>query len=210
MSLITYATPFDEINEGSEIDKKRRNHTIKRPLKSSMGKLPNITFSDETDGLADFTPPPHPLIMKQTEPNVKDGSDMNEYIREGFQEEQSASNYPQKYEEKPMSKMQQHDQFMKNFKNYNKQTNEHSANTQKQGLDSGVTNFGSQCSKYYNSQGEEQSELNKKLSYMIQLLEEQKSVKTDGVVEDVILYSFLGVFMIFLAESFTKVGKYVR
>ena len=95
----------------------------------------------------------------------------------------------------------------KNFKNYNSQTNAHSANTHKRGLDGA---YSSQGSKYYNSHDEEQSELTKKINYMIQLLEAQKSVKTDGVVEDVILYSFLGVFMIFLVESFTKVGKYVR
>ena len=45
---------------------------------------------------------------------------------------------------------------------------------------------------------------------MIQLLETQKSEKTEGVIEDVVLYSFLGIFVIFLVESFTKVGKYVR
>ena len=42
------------------------------------------------------------------------------------------------------------------------------------------------------------------------MLENQKNEKTDGVLEDVILYSFLGIFMIFLVESFTKAGKYVR
>ena len=42
------------------------------------------------------------------------------------------------------------------------------------------------------------------------LKDSKKSEKTDGVLEDVILYSFLGIFMIFLAESFTKSGKYVR
>ena len=45
---------------------------------------------------------------------------------------------------------------------------------------------------------------------MIKLLEDQKHEKTEGVFEDVILYSFLGIFMIFLVESFTKAGKYVR
>lgn len=49
-----------------------------------------------------------------------------------------------------------------------------------------------------------------KLNYMINLLEEQQDEKTGNVAEEVILYSFLGVFIIFVVDSFTKIGKYVR
>lgn len=50
----------------------------------------------------------------------------------------------------------------------------------------------------------------KKLNYMIHLLEEQKDDKTGNATEEILLYSFLGVFMIFLVDSFTRAGKYVR
>ena len=50
----------------------------------------------------------------------------------------------------------------------------------------------------------------KKINYMIQLLEEQHDEKTNNVTEEIVLYSFLGVFMIFIVDSFAKVGKYVR
>ena len=49
-----------------------------------------------------------------------------------------------------------------------------------------------------------------KLNYMINLLEEQQDQKTGSVTEEVVLYSFLGVFIIFVIDSFSKVGKYVR
>lgn len=49
-----------------------------------------------------------------------------------------------------------------------------------------------------------------KLNYIINLLEEQQDQKTNNVTEEVILYSFLGVFIIFVVDGFTKVGKYVR
>jgi len=49
-----------------------------------------------------------------------------------------------------------------------------------------------------------------KLNYMINLLEEQQEQKTGSVTEEVVLYSFLGVFIIFVVDSFTKVGKYTR
>jgi hypothetical protein len=51
----------------------------------------------------------------------------------------------------------------------------------------------------------------KKLNYMISLLEDQKDEKTDNVTEEVILYSFLGIFIIFIADTFVRAGnKYVR
>tara|TARA_B100002051_G_scaffold267095_1_gene295098 strand:- start:278 stop:769 length:492 start_codon:yes stop_codon:yes gene_type:complete len=52
--------------------------------------------------------------------------------------------------------------------------------------------------------------LMKKLDYMIHLLEEQQDERTGHVTEEVILYSFLGVFVIFVVDSFARAGKYVR
>ena len=45
---------------------------------------------------------------------------------------------------------------------------------------------------------------------MIHLLEEQNDEKTANVTEELILYMFLGVFIIFVLDSFAKIGKYVR
>ena len=47
-----------------------------------------------------------------------------------------------------------------------------------------------------------------KLNYMIHLLEEKQDEKTNNVTEEVILYSFLGVFIIFIVDSFSRIGKY--
>ena len=49
-----------------------------------------------------------------------------------------------------------------------------------------------------------------KINYMINLLEEQQDEKTNNVTEEVVLYSFLGIFIIFVVDSFARVGKYVR
>ncbi len=53
-------------------------------------------------------------------------------------------------------------------------------------------------------------ELMTKLNYMIHLLEENKDEKTQNVTEELVLYMFLGVFVIFVVDSFAKVGKYTR
>jgi len=54
------------------------------------------------------------------------------------------------------------------------------------------------------------NELMKKLNYMIHLLEEQQDEKTENVTEELILYLFLGVFVIFVVDSFARAGKYTR
>ena len=53
-------------------------------------------------------------------------------------------------------------------------------------------------------------ELLEKLNYMIHLLEEQQDEKTGHIMEEIILYSFLGIFIIFIVDSFARAGKYVR
>ena len=49
-----------------------------------------------------------------------------------------------------------------------------------------------------------------KLNYMINLLEEQQDERIGNVTEEVVLYSFLGIFIIFIVDSFARVGKYTR
>tara|TARA_B110000285_G_C14869707_1_gene488562 strand:+ start:202 stop:780 length:579 start_codon:yes stop_codon:yes gene_type:complete len=49
-----------------------------------------------------------------------------------------------------------------------------------------------------------------KLNYMIHLLEDQQDEKTNNVTEELVLYLFLGVFVIFVVDSFARAGKYTR
>jgi len=58
--------------------------------------------------------------------------------------------------------------------------------------------------------GDNSQILIEKLNYMINLLEEQQDQKTGNATEEVVLYSFLGIFIIFIVDSFTRVGKYTR
>lgn len=66
------------------------------------------------------------------------------------------------------------------------------------------TNVSHPFSQYNNNENEL---LTKKLNYMINLLEEQKDEKTHTITEELILYCFLGIFVIFLIDSFVKIGK---
>lgn len=54
------------------------------------------------------------------------------------------------------------------------------------------------------------SELLKKLDNILHILEEQHEEKVSYITEELILYIFLGVFVIYVLDSFVKVGKYSR
>jgi hypothetical protein len=49
-----------------------------------------------------------------------------------------------------------------------------------------------------------------KINYMIYLLEQQQNEKTNHITEEFVLYTFLGVFIIFIVDGFSRGGKYVR
>lgn len=54
------------------------------------------------------------------------------------------------------------------------------------------------------------NKLMEKINYMIHILEEQQHEKTSNITEEFILYTFLGVFIIFVVDSFSRSGKYTR
>jgi hypothetical protein len=54
------------------------------------------------------------------------------------------------------------------------------------------------------------TELLKKLNNILYLLEEHHEEKKGYITEELILYIFLGVFIIYVLDSFIRIGKYVR
>lgn len=60
------------------------------------------------------------------------------------------------------------------------------------------------------SPGMSQDKVLEKLNYMIHLLEEQKHEQTHHITEEFLLYTFLGVFIIYIVDSFSRAGKYIR
>ena len=54
------------------------------------------------------------------------------------------------------------------------------------------------------------NKLMERINYMVHLLEEQQHEKTANVTEEFLLYTFLGVFVIYVVDTFSRNGKYVR
>lgn len=222
MSLAMYAAPFNEnsnnnnndMNE-SEIEKKRvaRNKTQKRypketinsdKVNSVLDEIHNTVAEDEEPGLGDFKPPPMP-----------ESSGVGKTIAtENMQNMISAQNIFRVSGKapEPINNDYGKDLDLNNFKmNYgdNKSIEDY-YNTMLPGYKNPVNK------QYYNggasiAMNESNPDvLLQKLNYMIHLLEEKQDEKTNNVTEEVVLYSFLGIFIIFVVDSFARVGKYVR
>ena len=102
-----------------------------------------------------------------------------------------------------MNDAQVREYYRKLVPNYNHASNSKSENNKNY--------YSSESSNFVSSSSNDSNQvLIEKLNYMINLLEEQQDQKSGSVTEEVVLYSFLGVFIIFVVDSFTKVGKYTR
>jgi len=78
-----------------------------------------------------------------------------------------------------------------------------------------LSDYNNSYKDIYNTQNTQNKQYNNrelldKLNYIVYLLEEQYSEKTKYISEELILYLFLGLFIIFVLDSFAKASKYVR
>jgi len=198
MSFAFNAAPVDNQslnNETSSIQQKREakfNKTIKRrepssQVESLIQKIHSTNTLDDT--IENFTPIPPPHSESVSKTIEKDKQRVNNGNSNG-----------------------------NNTTNINNTTNPNNMNVyeafSQKGLNTAAADYYQQyIPTHYNKMSENTSgnrELLEKLNYMIHLLEEQQEEKTGHVTEEIILYSFLGVFIIFIIDSFARAGKYVR
>ena len=224
MSLAMYAAPFDNDSIGFKssdndyINKKKQMHnkTQKRYPKEFFDekKVNNVlqkihdNSTVEDDTLGDFNPPPNPESIgstkkKETEnmqvmngdkalksmgtvpsPNYDDDSELElNNFNVNYGDSQTVEDYYKKMI--PMYQAQNKHVNRQYYANPNYNPN----------------NF---------IESNSNDILLQKLNYMINLLEEQQDEKTNNVTEEVVLYSFLGIFIIFIVDSFARTSKYTR
>jgi hypothetical protein len=53
-------------------------------------------------------------------------------------------------------------------------------------------------------------ELLNKMNKILEMFEDQKEIKTGQKNEEIVLYCFLGVFIIYIMDSFVNIGRYSR
>jgi len=222
---------YSEINDSSainsnmsELEKKklvRHNITIKKRHDSgasessvntpnnenvqNMLKLINNSNgyeNDDDNGLVDFNPPPRAEVSTKTgSPAPSTANVQFDYEKPSIVTQPAFDINSEKNVE--AVKPRQYPAPLDSYEGFNTLPKTYASNYYKQYV------------PYFNQAGTSGQDMNKnqlleKLNYMIHLLEEQKDEKTGHVMEEVILYSFLGVFIIFIVDSFARVGKYTR
>jgi hypothetical protein len=207
MSLAMYASDFNkEGMENNPIQRKRdnlRNKTLKRrePMKSnsnvdSMMKRihdDDVNDDDDDNGLSNYQPiqPPNSVANERID-NANANTNTNSMEQRMSEQQNVVPNMN-------MNNAQaQREGFTQLPSEYAKQYYQQYVPYFNQGSDDTSPN------------GVNKDELLTKLNQIIYLLEEQQDEKTGNVTEELILYSFLGIFIIFIVDSFARVGKYVR
>ena len=152
------------------------------PVNKESELLLNVQEDEDDSGLAnvDFSPPPKP--------------ESSGVMR--TQEREVALTRDEQHPAKPFMNM----------------ASEFAAEYKEDGLVPDMNSINNYNYNYNTSQKpvDKTNELERKLNYMIHLLEDQKDERVEGITEEIVLYCFLGVFIIFVLDSFAKVGKYVR
>jgi hypothetical protein len=158
--------------------------------------------NDDNSGLADFNPPPHAEVSStKTQSTVSEATPEKKALNIDF--------------EKPTIVIQRNEELNQNFSDV-KPRQYPTPIESYEGFNASpkyASDYYKQYVPYFNQPSGEnmnKSQILEKLNHMIHLLEEQKDEKTGHVMEEVILYSFLGVFIIFIIDSFARVGKYTR
>jgi hypothetical protein len=227
MSLAMYAAPFNDISNNNEdntiMHKKKQLHnkTQKKypkenfdteKVNSVLDKIYNNLNDEDEDKnmLGDFNPPPMPhsagvTRTKHTTEYMQNMTNQNNNIIL-----QTLGRAPQ-----PTNEVSD-DLDMNSYNNYGDQrANEDYYKKVLPGYKPIINNTESN-KPYYNintlptNNAQNPDILIQKLNYMINLLEEKQDERTNNVTEEVVLYSFLGIFIIFIVDSFARVGKYVR
>jgi hypothetical protein len=232
MSLAMYAAPFNDNSNNTNnsmdesqdnlISKKRQSHnkTQKRypkenfdtqKVNSVLETIHNNSTTDDDNNLGDFNPPPMPDSAgvnktTATEAGMNMSNEKNDLMF------RTLGRAPQP------NYVGGDNLDLNDYKLYgdSKTTEEY----YKKVLPGGYTPNRNPVNRPYyntirdpmdgNSSANNPDILLQKLNYMINLLEDQQDERTNNVTEEVVLYSFLGIFIIFVVDSFAKVGKYIR
>jgi hypothetical protein len=213
MSLAMTAEPINSEYDqyiDSPINKKRQhNRTQKRISNIDSNKVNSVIESlhnnnQDNNDLGDFKPlnplaPPVMQFKQEGMSNLEKTMNNNVTVPQAIENENSAL---KSLENAFMNDDEVRRYYGRLVANYNEQSSNNS--------NSNVPYRYSNTNNNRNTSMDTNQVLIDKLNYMINLLEEKQDERTNNVTEEVVLYSFLGIFIIFVVDSFARVGKYVR
>ena len=199
----------DNANSGNANSGNANNENVQNMLKLINNS--NGYDNEDSNGLADFNPPPRAEVSTKKPTTDNNNQEQNS----GQNSEEHRKNLSVDIE-KPTIVLQRNEENVQNMTEVKPRQYPTPLDSY-EGFNASpkyASDYYKQYVPYFNQSGGGQnmnkSQILEKLNYMIHLLEEQKDEKTGHVMEEVILYSFLGVFIIFIIDSFARVGKYTR
>ncbi len=180
---------FQELNPASV---EYQQNVMEKRSQRVNDLLNKLNVENDGDKLANFNPPPKPIINKKNgEINVIKPDE----LMPKHPTQEIIPDIP-----KNKKGLYVPNDLGKNYSNYGKSYDPTLTQNKPYYANMGIMN----------GQGSLDSKLIEKINYMIHLLEEQQDEKTNNVTEEFVLYSLFGVFIIFVLDSFARSGKYVR
>jgi hypothetical protein len=175
--------------ESTQEKQEERNKRISQMI----NKMTSVTAENDGNKLADFTPISNPIIQKRTD-----------YENESLEPDEPVQVNPAlKYKQQTGQPTNAYNPTnLGNFGNYQ---NVYSQSA----VPNGRSTYAAVPNNMIQS-GLTDNKIMEKINYMIHMLEEQQNEKTNNVTEEFLLYTFLGVFIIFIVDSFARAGKYTR
>jgi hypothetical protein len=164
------------------------NDNRQERINELVQKMHTQNVDNDGNNLADFKPLSHPIVNIK-KPEIIHG-DLPTYLPGSNVEKPPASLPPQAtFSPNRMNQME----YMSNY------------NTVYQVPSSHITHGLSASSSQ-----ETEPRLLEKINYMIHLLEEQTKEKTSHALEEFVMFSLVGVFIIYVLDSFSRSGRYIR
>ena len=171
---------FESLQNDNEVRNDRVNYIL--------NEMTNVSPDNDGQGLVDFKPPPMPEINLK-----KDLPSESRLADEPIDQLNNSLQIPIPMIHKVSNPYSSNSHHLSNYQTV---------------YEHGMPNY--RTNQVSNMSNESSSKLMDKINYMIHLLEGQENEKTTNVTEEFILYTFLGVFMIYVVDSFSRGGRYVR
>ena len=189
---VTTLQPESNTIESTQEKQEERNKRISQMI----NKMTGVSGDNDGNKLADFTPISNPMVQKRTDYENESVEEDDEpvQVNPALKYRQQAVGQPSHYAQNPTN--------LGNFGNYQ---NVYSQSA----VLPGRSTYAAAPNNMMPS-GFTDNKIMEKINYMIHMLEEQQNEKTNNVTEEFLLYTFLGVFIIFIVDSFARAGKYTR
>lgn len=191
----SFIEPMEEYQEKENSTQPHQEDGRTSKINEMIQKMTNLNVENSGNGLMDFKPLENPVMT--TKADVLGNTDIN-YDSKTLIGSNPLYHQQQQYNQRPSTQFSENTMSLANLSNY------------KQSYEAPATK-----APYYTKFGISQNsnmdeKMNDRLSYITHLLEEMQNERTQNISEEFVMYTMLGIFMIYIVDSFARSGKYTR